>query len=465
MMRSTAARSLGVFLLAGCLVLAPAARGGQATTTHKTTTAARPKPKPETPVDKVYKMLKAGLGEDLVIKQIVKENLKADLSADDMIKLKEAGASDRVISAIMDPLSAGSAPTATTPIAPPPPPPQEAAPVQQQAAPAVGPASTSGGGSGPLPAVQVDAKSQLRRAAIDEFEWGAVKTAVQSVFQTNVDIGKGVRAMLTTRLQQAGKMRIVERAKVNQVMGEQDFGASNRVKKGTNARIGRILGADVMLMGDIVAFGRDDRKQSVNAGAFGVPGPFGHIRIGKSSSKAVVVIDYRLVDAETSEIIDSGEARGESKRESKGFGGMFGIAGAGAGGGGIDMTSSNFGETIIGEATIQCVDKLAEMMNQKVPTLPKRQVDVEARVADVSGSTVTLAGGSNDGIQVGDRFEVLRIVSEIKDPVSGEVLDQKVEKTGEMVITSVRDRIAMGTYSGGPVSAKNFTARKILQQQ
>ena len=301
---------------------------------------------------------------------------------------------------------------------------------------------------------------QLRRAAVDEFDWGAVKSVVASVFQTNVDIGKGIRAMLTTRLQQAGKMRIVERAKVNDVMKEQDFGASNRVKKGTNARIGQIIGADVYLMGDIVAFGRDDRKQSVSAGAFGVPGPFGHIRVGKSSSKAVVVIDYRLVDAETSEIIDSGEARGESKRESKGLGGMFGMSGGG-GGGGIDMTSSNFGETIIGEATIQAVDKIAEMMNTKVPTLPRKQLEIEARVADVSGGTVTLAAGSNDGIQVGDHFEVFHIISEIKDPVSGEVLDSKVEKTGTLVITSVRERIAMGQYSGGPVSVKNFTARKI----
>ena len=461
MMRLTVTRALGVCFLAGCLVLTPCAMAAQSPT-HKA--PVKPKPKVETPVDKVYRMLKAGLGEDLVIKEIVKKNLKADLSADDMIKLKEAGASDRVISAVMDPSSVSSAPTATTPIEPPPPPPQQAAPQEPAPAAAVVPVANSGGGTAPLPTVTPDAKSQMRRAAIDEFEWGAVKTAVQSVFQTNVDIGKGIRAMLTTRLQQGGKMRIVERAKVNDVMKEQDFGASNRVKKGTNARIGRIIGADVYLMGDIVAFGRDDRKQSVNAGAFGVPGPFGHLRIGKSSSKAVVVIDYRLVDAETSEIIDSGEARGESKRESKGFGGMFGIAGAGAGGGGIDMTSSNFGETIIGEATIQCVDKIAQLMNDKVPTLPKKQLDVEARVADVSGGVVTLAGGSNDGIQVGDRFEVFHIISEIKDPVSGEVLDSKVEKTGEMVITSVRDRIAMGQYSGGPVSAKNFTARKIMQQ-
>ncbi len=437
--------------LTGCLLLA---QTSTTTSTHK----AAAKPRAATPVDKVVKMLKAGLGEDLVVKEIVKENLKADLSSDDMIRLKGAGATDREISAMMDPSSAGSAPPAMAPIQPPPAPQPSAEP-----APAAAPPVASGGSSAPLPTVTPDARSQLRRAAIDEFDFSTVKTAVQSVFQTNVDIGKGIRALLTTRLQQAGKIRIVERAKVNDVMKEQDFGASNRVKKGTNARIGQIIGADVYLMGDIVAFGRDDRNTRVSAGAFGVRGPFSHISVGKKTDKAVVVIDYRLVDAETSEIIDSGEARGESKRESKGFGGMFGVGG-GAGGGGVDMSSSNFGQTIIGEATIDACDKLAEFMNSKVPGLPKKQLQIEARVADVSGGVVTLAAGSNDGIQVGDRFEVFHIISEIKDPVSGEILDSKVEKSGDLVITQVRDRVAFGQYSGGPVSVKNSTARKIQAQ-
>jgi len=448
-----------------CALLSPGVVRAQSSTTAKKSTAA--KPKPATPVDKVVKMLKAGLGEDLVIKEIVRENLKADLTSDDMIRLKEAGASDRVISAVMDPSSVGgaasTAPAAATAPAPGPMAPIEPPPVPpgQQAAPAASSAPSSAG-SAPLPNVTPDARSQLRRAAVDEFDFSTVKSSVQAVFNTQVDIGKGIRALLTTRLQQAGKIRIVERAKVNTVMNEQDFGASNRVKKGTNARIGQIIGADVYLMGDIVAFGRDDRKTSVSAGALGVPGPFGHIHVGKSSSKAIVVIDYRLVDAETSEIIDSGEARGESSRESKGFGGMFG-AGGGAGGGGVDMTSSNFGQTIIGEATIAACDKLADIMNAKIPTLPRKQLSIEARIADVSGGTLTLAAGGNDGIQVGDHFEVFRVISEIKDPTTGEILDSKVEKKGELVITQVRDRIAIGQYSGAPITVQASVARKIMQ--
>ena len=85
-------------------------------------------------------------------------------------------------------------------------------------------------------------------------------------------------------------------------------------------------------MGDIVVFGRDDRRVSGGAGAF-VPGAGAAVGGYKAEGKAVVVLDYRIVDVETSEVVASGEARGESKRTSKGAGAAFfagGVFGGGA---------------------------------------------------------------------------------------------------------------------------------------
>jgi curli biogenesis system outer membrane secretion channel CsgG len=431
-----AAKSLR-YLAATWLLTLPTVAAAQGTAPKAT--ASRPAAqaaKPAGPVDTVLEMVASGLSEDLIIRSIAKENLKTDLGSADMVRLKKAGATDKVIAA-MDPASGSSAPVAA-PAAP-------TAPVAASVAP---PAPTA-----------ADPRAGMRTAAVDEFDWAAVRTVSQSVFGTNVDIGKGIRAMLVKRVQEGGKMRVVERAKVNTVLKEQDFDASNRVKKGTGSRIGQIRGADVYVMGDIVVFGRDDQNKRVRLGSVGIGGVLGGVSVGKKTDKAVVVIDYRLVDAETSEVIDTGEARGESKRESKGVGGLFGYSG-GIAGGAIDMTSSNFAQTIIGEATLDVVDKIAAVMNSKVPGLPKRDIDIEARVADVSGGVVTIAAGANDGIAVGDRFEVFRIVSQIKDPVTGEVLDNKTERLGELVINSVRDRISSGPYAGASVSSKDGLVRK-----
>lgn len=311
-----------------------------------------------------------------------------------MLTLKKAGVSDRVINAMMEaPAAADAAPAATaaralsdattpSPVPPPPPPPPPSA---------------------------ADPRASLRRAAIDEFDWTTVTTAVQVIFGTNVDIGKGIRALLTKRLQEAGRIRLVERAKVDTVMKEQDFGASSRVKE----------------------------------------------------DKAVVTINYRLVDAETSEVIDSGEATGESKRKSSGLGGIFGWSG-GVVGGSVDMTTQNFAETIIGEAVTMATDRIAAIMNEKVPGLTRREVDIEARVAASNGNSVTITAGSNQGVEVGQQFDVFRIVSQIKDPVTGEVLDNEVEQLGVVTVASVRERVATGLYVGQPVSSKDGLVRRRL---
>jgi curli biogenesis system outer membrane secretion channel CsgG len=293
------------------------------------------------------------------------------------------------------------------------------------------------------------ASAQPKKAlSIDPFDYSAVMTAVQSIFGTQVNIGQGIQAMMTKRIVQDGRFTVVERRKVNEVMHEQDFDASNRVKHGSGARIGQIKGADLTLMGDIVVFGRDDRRNSGFAGG-GVIGAGAAVGGYKQTNKAVVVLDYRIVDVETSEVIASGEARGESKRISQGAGAAF-FAGGAFGGAGVNMTSSNFGETIIGEATMDAVDKLAlDVRNVNMQGgATSRDLDLDALVADVSGDSITINAGSAAGLQAGQTFTVYHKGKVIKDPSTGEVLDVQTTPLGQLTITVVRDKISMGTYSG-----------------
>ena len=305
------------------------------------------------------------------------------------------------------------------------------------------------------------ASAQQKKAlSIDPFDYSAVMTAVQSIFGTQVNIGQGIQAMLTQRITQDGRFTVVERRKVNQVMHEQDFDASNRVKRGTGARIGQIRGADLTLMGDIVVFGRDDRRVGGGAGGgtFGAGAVVGGY---KATGKAVVVLDYRIVDVETSEVIASGEARGESKRTSAGGGAGFWGGGA-FGGAGINMTSSNYGETIIGEATMDAVNKLSTDISGKILQggAESRANDLDALVADVSGDTITINAGAAAGLQAGQTFTVYHKGKVIKDPSTGEVLDVQTTPLGQLTITVVRDRISMGTYSGAAKPIVGDVVRK-----
>src|SRR5579862_9111920 len=296
-------------------------------TLAQTPPAAAPKPAPAkpaaakpsaapSPVDSVIQSVKAGLSENLIIKTLQRDNKPMNLTPADLVKLKNAGVSENIIGVMLDPASAPAPAAAAAPAAAPaPPPPPEPAPVAVSAPP-----------PGPPTAAQLQA--QKKRVIVDEFDYSTVKTQVQAVFNTQQDIGKGIRAMLVKRVADANNMVVVERAKVNDLMKEQDFNASNRVKQGSGARVGRISGADVQLSGDIVVFGRDDKKKSVKGGGL-IGGVIGGIASSKNEDKAVVTIDYRLIDAETSEIIATGEATGESKRKSSGLGALAGALGKG----------------------------------------------------------------------------------------------------------------------------------------
>jgi curli biogenesis system outer membrane secretion channel CsgG len=305
------------------------------------------------------------------------------------------------------------------------------------------------------------APAQKKAMMVEEFDYSTVMTAVQAVFGTQMNIGQGIQAMLVKRVAEGGKFTVIERKKIANVMKEQDFNASNRVKQGSGARVGQIRGADLTLMGDIVVFGRDDRRTSagVGAGVFGAGG--GAIGGSKGEFKAVVVLDYRIVDAETSEVVGSGEARGESKRTSKGFGAAM-FAGGVFAGGGVNMTSSNFGETIIGEATMDAVNKLAANINSADLNggAESRDNDLDARVADVSGASITINAGNAAGLRVGQTFTIYHKGKEIKDPSTGEVLDVQTTPLGTLTITVVRDKISVGNYAGGGTPVVGDIVRK-----
>jgi curli biogenesis system outer membrane secretion channel CsgG len=408
------------------------------------------------PVDDVIKLVKSGMSEDLIIKSLQKRNKPIVIQTNDLVRLKEAGVSDSIISVMEDPTSS-PAPKAQA---------AQSQPVATQPAPA--PAATLVSPA-PTPVAAQPPADQRKRVAVYPFDYSAVMNATQSIFGTQQNIGDGIRSMLQMRLSQQGRVVVVERGKIDSLLKEQDSAAGSRMKPGSGPRIGRVVGADAILAGDIVVFGRDDKSKGGGVGALvgsDVVGGFctwcskgaGAASAFKKDEKAVVVINYRLIDAETSEIVASGEKRGESKRTSKNWGG-FAAGWSGGGGAGLDMTSSNFDETIIGEATQDCVNQIADEFTARTEAMTKSVREVEALVASVNGNSLILNTGSVGGVNAGETFEILHVDQEVKDPVTKEVLDKIVSKVGECRIESVRDKISTCSYVGAPVTV-GMVARK-----
>src|SRR5260370_21570382 len=294
------------------------------------------------------------------------------------------------------------------------------------------------------------AQPQKHRIAILNFEYGTVQSSVASIFGTNQDVGKGIADLLVDKFVQGGVYSVMERKAVDKVLAEQNFSNSDRADSSTAAKLGRILGVDAIVIGSITQFGRDDKSTNVGGGGFGgITGRYGIGGVGHKESKAVVGITARIINVETAEILASATGMGQSTRSGTS---LIGGGGGGwnGGGGGLDMRSSNFGATILGEATNKAVSDVAQQLERSGGSLPTHVLRIEGLVAGASGDTLILNVWSKAGVKVGDRLQVTRSVRPIRDPATGKVIRNIEDKLGEVVITEVDESSSTGRYSAKP---------------
>jgi curli biogenesis system outer membrane secretion channel CsgG len=285
-----------------------------------------------------------------------------------------------------------------------------------------------------------------KRIAVLNFDYGTVQTSVTAIFGSNQDVGKGISSLLIQRLVQDGTYSVIERNELDKILNEQNFSNSDRADSSTAAKIGRVLGVDAVIMGSITQFGRDDKSTDIGGGGYGL-GRFGLGGVQRKKAKAVVGISARLVDTSTGEILAAVTGTGESTRSGTSLVGA-GAGGSGGGGGAVDMSSSNFGGTILGEAVNKAVDSMATQLETDAAKLPTAKIQVSGLVADVSGNTLILDVGRKAGVHVGDKLEISRKVRTIMDPATGKVLKVITNKLGDATVTQADANSSTATFSG-----------------
>jgi len=303
---------------------------------------------------------------------------------------------------------------------------------------------------------------QKKRVAVMDFDYATVSTYVMQLYGSNQDIGKGIADLLVDNLVNSGVYSVIERKQLDKVLAEQNFSNSDRADPATAAKIARVLGVEAIVIGSITQFGRDDKSTGVGGGALGgVTGRFGIGGVKKSQANAVVQITGRMIDTSTAEILASCTAKGESTRKGTSLVGAGGGDGS-AGGGGLNMKSSNFGATIIGEATTKAVADLGQQLAAKASSLPTVALSISGMVADAApDGTIIINVGSKNGVKVGDTLNVKRHVRDVTDPSTGKVLRSVENPVGTITITEVDETSATGKFSGsGAPQVKDTVSNK-----
>jgi curli biogenesis system outer membrane secretion channel CsgG len=275
------------------------------------------------------------------------------------------------------------------------------------------------------------AQTKLRVAVLD-FDYAS--TGGDYWWYGNPNAAEGVSDLLTNALVNSGRYTVIERSRVNAILAEQNLAAAGRVDPSTAAQVGRLLGADVMVIGSVTRFNLDE--EGGGGSILGIGG-------SRSVRTAEVELTARLVNTTTGEILAVAEGSGSKEQGST----SVSISIFGSGG----NSANNDNELLSGAAEI-AVDQLASQLvssSSRLAAQPQILPTVDALVADVAGNTVVINKGAQDGFRTGMTLSIERVEREVRDPQTGELLRTISTPIGQIELTEVDARSGVGRIISG----------------
>lgn len=109
------------------------------------------------------------------------------------------------------------------------------------------------------------------------------------------DTARDLAGMLTNELASTEKFKLVERHNVGAVLDEQDLASSGRVSKSTGAKLGKMTGAQYVVVATVTSF--DSKTQGTGGGI-----SFHGIGVGGKHEEAYIAVDLRVIDTTTGEV-------------------------------------------------------------------------------------------------------------------------------------------------------------------
>ena len=126
------------------------------------------------------------------------------------------------------------------------------------------------------------------------------------------DIGDAMADQLTTALVATGCYRVVDRQNLKGVMDEMGLQNSGLVDRSTASRIGKLVGADLIVTAAVTEF-QDNSSGSEGAAGGGLGSTTAGAVLGglmRAQQKAHMAVDLRITDVQTSEIIGATAVKG-----------------------------------------------------------------------------------------------------------------------------------------------------------
>jgi curli biogenesis system outer membrane secretion channel CsgG len=254
------------------------------------------------------------------------------------------------------------------------------------------------------------------------------------------EFARSLTEALTTSLVATAQFIVLERLALTQVQQEQDLGASGRVNKETAADAGKLMGAQVLITGDITSFAYG--RSSMGGKLTNV---FKGLTAGVERVSASVSIDLRLIDAVTGEVIASIKGDGDAAqqgvtadliRDEKKYDGSMSLS------------------TPLGKASREAIQKAIAGILANIP-----KMKWSARVIDFRDGVVYVNAGTGYGMKPGTALEIFDPQPALIDPQTGRNLGSPDRLIGEVVIERVDTEYSTAKVVSGAQFKRNQVVR------
>jgi curli biogenesis system outer membrane secretion channel CsgG len=275
--------------------------------------------------------------------------------------------------------------------------------------------------------LQAAAQGNLRyTVGVTEFE-------NQAGWYGHFNIGNAWGTVLTDLLNQSGRFIVLGESDMRgAAMAEQDLGASGRTAGGAKTPVtGQLTPAQLLVKGAITHVQYDTKG---GEGGVRVKG----IRLGGKAKTAEVNVTIYMVDSTTGQIVASQSVVGQAKSKGAAVGYSGGDWGAAFGGHKDDN---------LGQAIADAADQAVKWMTGQLPSIPW-----SGSVVMVKDGQVYINRGSREGVTAGQRF-VVGVSEVIRDPDTGEVLDQSVTEVARLEAASVKEKLTICNVVSGSAGA------------
>jgi len=251
------------------------------------------------------------------------------------------------------------------------------------------------------------------------------------------NLGNAWGAVLTDSLNQTGRFIVLgEKDMRKEALQEQDLAASGRTAGGGKVVVtGQMTPAQLLVKGNIPHFAHDTKG---GGGGIGFAG----IRIGGGGSESEINVIMYIIDSTTGQVLASKKCYGKVTKQALSIG---------LSRGGFSGDIGGFKKTNAGKAIEMAVDQGVKFLISQLSDIPW-----SGKIILKKGNKVFINRGAREGVTKGQTFSVGE-ATVIRDPDTGEVLDQSLEKVGTIEVVKVKEKLSICKTAQGSGIKKGMT--------